>query len=333
MTGPLHTMLFQWSPSKGAAIVRTSLPEQHQDLWFDRLLPRLSLPPDQHDTGSTCYLQYDDVMALLHRWPAKDGHHRDSTRTRALLGPPDLLTFARAVAVRPGVEPDGDGPFQAMPQGWLDASDDEATFRAAIEACEGELTTFVAGLLSSGAGGRFAVVAPQAHRRALLWGAQRCFGPGECPPWTFSTAEASLADHDLPRIVFVPAAASSRSSWDHNRSWIDVTQPELVEPARRQQAEEFLFDALRSTAGPSRRAAPGRLAPPLPPRSPMQQVSAPVSAPPSHRSALQPVPQPRSQVRARPPAQPERAEYALFVLCLTFSSALFVLLLMWAGSW
>ncbi|MEU0560451.1 hypothetical protein [Dactylosporangium sp. NPDC006015] len=364
MSGQVHTMLFQWSEAKGFMTARSSLPRPEQELWYDRLLPRLSLPQGQYDTGSTCYLQYDDVMALLHRWPAKDGHHRASTRTRALLGPPRLLTFADAVRVRTDAEPvegiDGEGPFPGMPPGWRAASDDDATILAALEECHDRLVTFVAGLLTDGAAGRFAVVAPEQYRRALLWGAQHCFRPDECPPWTFSTAEAGVAGTDLPRIVFVPSEASSRGYGGDDLSWIDVNRPEYVDPLARDHAARVVDDALYRVAVPHRTAHNGRppvphslpqavphsipqavphsipqpvphpvpssVPQPVPQQPPMpEQVSVPSGSPDAHRQAERP---------AKEPAvlRTEESEYAVFVLSLAIGSALFVLLLMYLGA-
>jgi hypothetical protein len=359
----LDTMLFEWSRHHGSSgfdATETSLSHREQARWSDRLLPLVSLPPGHHDTGSTCYLHYEDAAALLHRWPARDGLGRESTRTRALIGPPELLTFATAVALRTDVEPERgpEGPLPQLPEAWRRACEPEEALLTAADQSIEELTTLVAALIEARGEGRYTIVAPQQRRRALLWAAHRCYAHEPTAPWTFSTAESSGAGEHLPRFVFVEAGGA-RNSWVDDRVRVDVTRKGAVPAALYNEAALWVEEGLRTTVParpatrPRKKTAPATTpaavdvaAPPLPP--PPTPIPAPT--PPPNRTPAQPPPPPLPRsanpdqapgaisdryatAEAVPASLAERADYPLLVLGLTIVSALFVLFLMWAGSW
>ncbi|GAA4259441.1 hypothetical protein [Dactylosporangium darangshiense] len=371
MSAQLHTMVFEWTDERGKSgtdVTYSSMSRQDDRLWYERLLTRVFLPNGHHDTGSTCYLHYDDGQAaLLHRWPVKDGKNRDSARTRVLIGPPDVLTFDAAIALRTDEEPGdyGAGPFRDVPQQLISASDDESALLAEARKHEAQAVRLVAAMLhAGGVDRRFTIVAADASPRVLLWAVHACFAKETAQPWTFSTAEAGDTDGDLPRFVFVPARSARNSPGARDRAQIDLSRPDLVDSRYRTDAQMRL-DAVfepgegRPSSGPPARAPmrPSQTAtkvaetvaaipvvtvPAAPPVVPAPPQALPPSAPPVGHPPLttvvpprpplvQPVPVPAG--RGVPEPVSERAEYPLLVFGMAVVSFVFVLFLMWAGSW
>ncbi|GLY97806.1 hypothetical protein [Actinoplanes sp. NBRC 103695] len=243
----VDVLTFEWAREldtggSGLGLVRSSLPEDDRARWSAELVGRVSVPSGDTEP-STCYLEMHDRAVLLQRMPVRDQLNRESTRTRALIGPRNVVTVQRAIALRPWRVPAEDhaGPYGSYPESWIAASDDDRALAAAARRCRSHAIALVAGLMEERAGADGYLIRPHgADPRALLWAAIQCLGR---EPWTFSTRESAITASGLPFLVFTDAPAS-RSSYVARRCSLDLREPSTAARRAVPQATHLVDGAL-----------------------------------------------------------------------------------------
>lgn len=334
----IHDLTFEWTSQlegggSGLGLVHTSLTGPERAEWGNQLVNRVSVPPGDTEP-STCYLLVRDRAVLVHRMPVRDQLNRESTRTRALIGPPSLLTFARAVALRPDDPPaDADGPFGDYPAAWEKSSDSDRTLAALAAPHREAVIRLVADVLGRSDRDSYAVSTHGLDARVLLWAAERCF---DNPRWTFSLRERNTAATGLPMFVFTTDRQPARSSFGSPRVWLDLSLPTRASPRLQREAAQrvdaVLADRYREVGSRSAAIRLGRDG------APTATGSAPAPPPPGPAT---PAAAPE-QRRRRPPALPERlrsgrvpaglrTRYAARLTMLIGWSAIFIVLLAVAG--
>lgn len=234
----VDVVLFGWAEREDVSPLRSSLSRVEQDRWQVTLQGRVAMPKGQHDP-STCYLRFLDAAVLMHREAVPDRHGRPSTRTVALIGPHEEVTFERAVALRPqrqfladwvaAWEQAGTKAMGGYPTAWRVASDTPEELRAQAKRDPDRLTALVAGVLGKPSASGYVVDAQGIDVRPLLWAASHIMrghardmdAPDPTVRWTFSTSESSITAPGLPWfcVITEPLARSSRAS---DRTWVDL---------------------------------------------------------------------------------------------------------------